>query len=153
MVLITGKTSTQANKISLTLPGEILTSVKLLAAHEDRTFSNMVSVLLKEALKGRGMPLINESEWVKRNIQMKERPDAVLAQVPRFFNLQDFIEKFKALPSWDIEKEGPIETAIKEQVKKRYDNYPHLTPVLHKARFFFDEERFMLEVPLFSKTK
>ncbi|OLS14045.1 MAG: hypothetical protein RBG13Loki_2360 [Promethearchaeota archaeon CR_4] len=150
---MTGKTSTQATKISLTLPEDISTSVKLLATHEDRTFSNMVAVLLKEALIGRGIPLINASEWVKRNIQMKERPEAVLAQVPRFFNLKDFIEKFKALPSWDLDKESPIESAIKDQVKIRYENYPHITPVLHKARFFFDEERFLLEVPLFSKTK
>ncbi len=152
-MMMTGKKVSLAEKSSLTLPGEILTAVKLLAAHEDRTFSNMVAVLLKEALKGRGTPLISESEWVKRNIQMKERPEAVLAQVPRFFNLQDFIAKFKALPAWDIDKEDAIERAIKNQVKNRYENYPNITPVLHKARFFFDEERFMLEVPLYSKTK
>ena len=97
--------------MNLTLPQEILTAVKLLALSEDRTFSNMVAVLLKEGLKGRQTPLISATEWVKRNIALKELPDAALARVPRFFNLQDFIEKFHALPAWDVDDETVIESA------------------------------------------
>ncbi|HMF32197.1 MAG TPA: hypothetical protein VKK79_12315 [Candidatus Lokiarchaeia archaeon] len=140
-----------ANKVSLTLPEEILTGVKLLAKSEDRTLSNMVAVLLKEALKNRSLPLITAVEWIKRNIQIKEIRDAALAQVPRFFNLQDFIEKFHALPAWDIDNEGIIERELKDRVKERYAENNIVKPVLHKVKFQFDEEHFALEVQLYSK--
>ncbi len=149
---MTSKKTTHSNKTSLTLPEDVLTGVKLLAEVENRTFSNMVAVLLKEALKSRGMPLITESEWVKRNIQIKERPEAVLAQVPRFFNLQDFIGKFKALPAWDVTNEAIIEGSLKARIKERYAGNTRVQPVLQKAVFVFDEDLFWLEVPLFTKT-
>ncbi len=150
---MTRKKAARANKTSLTLPGDILTGVKLLAEYENRTFSNMVTVLLKEALKVRETPLITEDEWVKRNIQIKERPDAVLAQVPHFFNLDDFIKKFNALPAWDVNEESIIESSLKARIKDRYAGNTLVQPILQKGVFLFNDELFTLEVPLFSKKK
>jgi hypothetical protein len=147
------KKSEGTNKISVTLAGDILTAVKLLAKHEERTLSNMISVLLKEALKGRLMPLITEKEWVKRNISIKERTDAALAQVPRFFNLQDFIEKFGALPAWDVNDESVIENELKLEVRDHYSHDANVKPIMPKALFHFNEEIFWLEVPLYAKNK
>jgi hypothetical protein len=148
------KKSKIANKVSLSIPDDILTAVKLLADYEDRTLSNMVTVLLKEALKTRSTPLITEVEWVKRNIQSLERPDAALVSVPRVFNLPDFIEKYHALPAWDINNETILEKAMKDWVKERYAENEVVQPVLTKSFFTVikgDEERIGVEVPLNSK--